>query len=118
YADVLNQLGRFEEAEPVLGALVASGRRGLPAGHWFLGDFLMRHGIALRGLGAFADAEAKMLEAYEILAAAGNARSGRKQQCIEELIRLYEVQEQEDQAMRWRQRLNADAQADESPDSG
>lgn len=102
--DVLNELGRHAEAEPLLAELVASGVRGLPEGHWYIGDFRMRHGIALREMGRYDEAERELRAGYDVMAASSETKGSREKECARELAELYRRRGEAGEAEVWRGR--------------
>jgi non-specific serine/threonine protein kinase/serine/threonine-protein kinase len=88
---LFQSMGKLAEAKPLLLAAVDGARRSLPPGNWRIGLFLGRHGKCLTMLKRYDDAEAALLEAYEILEAAKGAEHKHTAESIQLLIDLYDA---------------------------
>ncbi len=110
--NLMRGLGRLEEAEALGAEAVRGARKSLPEGHWFTGVFLGAYGKTLAKLERYADAEAALLEAHEILVAALGAEHERTIKAIGFLVDLYDAWEKADpgkgydaKAADWRAKL-------------
>jgi tetratricopeptide (TPR) repeat protein/tRNA A-37 threonylcarbamoyl transferase component Bud32 len=90
-AGLLNAQGKTRESADVFAELVIVGRQHLPEGHWLLGAFLSGHGVLLTKLKEFDDAEACLVEGYEIMRAAFGQAHPRTQKTCENVINLYDA---------------------------
>jgi hypothetical protein len=66
---LLVEVGKVEEAERLAREAVDRGKANLGETHWFVGNFLGKHGLALARLGRYGEAEEVLLEGHDILAA-------------------------------------------------
>jgi hypothetical protein len=88
----------------------------LPEGHWQTGRFLGIYGKTLAQLERYADAEAALVEAYEILEPARGAEHEWTISVIDSLVELYEAWDAAEpeqgyatKAAEWRAKLPEDA---------
>jgi hypothetical protein len=89
-ASVLNRSGRYEDAVELLLEHEASARQ-VWVGHakrW-LANYLAKLGEACTGTGAYADAEATLLEAYPLLIDGFGETHIATTRCIQRLVALY-----------------------------
>jgi serine/threonine protein kinase/tetratricopeptide (TPR) repeat protein len=96
--------GRAEEAAALAGEAVQAEREIGLTDAALQGAALVTWGRALTELGRFQEAEAPLLEAYEIQEDALGAEHARTRKAIEALVALYEAWGMEEQAVEWRER--------------
>jgi len=89
--DLYTSMARFAEAGTLLSAACASARRTLPRPHVVTGYTLSKHGRLLAATRRFAEAEASLVEAREILIAAAGADHPYTRKAEERLAELHEV---------------------------
>jgi eukaryotic-like serine/threonine-protein kinase len=113
-ARLLRDMGRLDEAYSLGEEAVSGARVVLPPGNLRTGGYLFGHAQTLAAMGRFADAEAGMLEAHEILEAAVGADHDQTLEVIQGLADLYGLWHDETpagghdaSAARWRARLEA-----------
>ncbi|MCB9858420.1 MAG: serine/threonine protein kinase [Phycisphaerales bacterium] len=113
---IRNREGRFAEAEELHAEAVAGARKMLPEGHPTIALFLQRQGDSLIGLQRYTEAEAALLEAYEIQShqEVQNPRELRDTAAC--LAVLYEKLEKPDEAMKWHNIVNETLGESESND--
>jgi tetratricopeptide (TPR) repeat protein len=97
----LQRAGRAEEAEARFAEAAARLERVVPAGNWEIGRQLSEWGRCLAERGAFAQAEAKLLEGHAILATDRNAGEA-MDDARDGLVKLYEAWGKPGEAGRWR----------------
>ena len=112
-SSLLQSLGRNERAEALALETVERGRRILPAGHWHLGVFSARLALARVAQERYAEAEAPMLEAYELYRDALGEDNSRTGDIVRELVELYAALHERDRSaghdrerQRWQARLD------------
>ena len=88
-ATLLRGQGKLGEAETLGAEAVATARLALPAGHWNTGVFLVSYGQTLMVLERYADAEAALLEAHEILSVALGAEHDRALKAAQAVVNFY-----------------------------
>ncbi len=82
--------GRQAEAEPLIEEALGLARRVLPKTHFYTGAFLRYYGHCLTGLERYADAEAALLESYQILSNTFGDEHAQTVGTIKLLGKLYE----------------------------
>ena len=89
---LLNKLGRYEEAAKMLKESEPAARRvWTRPGPGVLGNYLAKLGEAQIGLGQYADAEATILEAFQLQHDDFDKDPARRIGAINQLVRLYEA---------------------------
>ncbi|OWY70021.1 hypothetical protein B7486_17080 [cyanobacterium TDX16] len=101
-ADTYQLQNRSQEAEQLTKSVVTSARKMLPPGQWRLGVYLTSHGIVLKDLKRFDEAETTLLEAHDIFMKALGAEHSRTIKTAEQIVKLYSAWSKPDQAARWR----------------
>ncbi len=119
-AEALTEQARYDEAASALRGCLAMRQKALPEGHWLLADTISRLGAAVAGTGAYAEAEALLLDAHAAMEVNHRTPAERKRQAAERLVELYEAWGKPDRASEQRLRINAAAAPSESipPDAG
>ncbi|MFH1418459.1 MAG: tetratricopeptide repeat protein, partial [Planctomycetota bacterium] len=114
---LLRDQGRLEEAEGLGEEAVRRARETMPMGHWITAAFLSEHARTLAAMERFAEAEAEMLEAHEMLVAALGAEHKRTIGLIKSLTDLYDAWHAAEpakgydaKAAQWRKQLPATSQ--------
>jgi serine/threonine protein kinase/Tfp pilus assembly protein PilF len=109
---LLADLGKGEEALALADDALRRGEKVLGAEHWLYGNFLGKRGRALQTQGRFAEAEAAMLRAYEILNSALGESHGQTTRVAGYLADLYDQWDRAEpdaghaaQAALWRAKL-------------
>jgi non-specific serine/threonine protein kinase/serine/threonine-protein kinase len=100
--------GQPERAEPLLAESLAGVRAILPQGHVFTGVTIRKHGACLAALERYDEAEAELVEAHEILAAALGEDHDQTRKAVEDLVALYDRWGRSDRAARWSGKLSAE----------
>lgn len=125
-ANLYREEGRLAEASDVEAQAVAAARRVWPEGSWFIGSFLGEHGLTLIKMQRYGEAEAALIEAREILAAAMGTNSARTSGVMEVLTELYDAWHETEpdkgydaKAAEWKSKLGSanEAAAQGAPDS-
>jgi hypothetical protein len=93
---------RYEDAADLFATTIASARRSLPEGHWYLGAFLAQYGLCLTSLERFGEAEAALIEAHQLLSKALGADHGRAKATRRTLVKLYETWDRPGKADQYR----------------
>ncbi len=88
---LLRDQGELKEAEVLGEEAVRRAKKTMPKGHWITAAFLSEHARTLAAMERFAEAEAEMLEAHEMLVAALGAEHGRTVRLSESLADLYDA---------------------------
>ena len=99
------QLDNASEAERLAGEAADTARATLGPEHWYLGNFLGKHGRALAALERFSEAESQMLEAHDILVAALSSDHQQTTRVVGYLADLYDAWGKPDKAAEWRAKL-------------
>ncbi len=106
-ADVLNQLGRYEEAREIAAGALAARRAGLPEGHWRVMSAQSVFADALAGLGRFDEAEPLMLEAAKAFTSDTSMSPGRVRPVLRRVVEMYARWGKPDEQARWQRKLDA-----------
>jgi serine/threonine protein kinase/Flp pilus assembly protein TadD len=113
-AYVVRAQGRLIEAEPMFREAVATNEATYGKDDWITGNARFGLGRTLAAMNRFTDAEAELLAAERILAAAEGAPPERHQQCVEGLAEMYAAWDKAERgrghaasAAQWKARLAA-----------
>ncbi|MGE3182586.1 MAG: tetratricopeptide repeat protein, partial [Phycisphaerae bacterium] len=101
-ADMLRRRKEFKEAYELASAAVAGIRESRGPTHPFTGLYLMRLGRIQTGLTQFEEAEASLLEAYEITVNALGQEDKKTKDARDALVELYEAWNKPEKADPWR----------------
>ncbi len=113
-AHLLVQRDEAGEAEPLLRAMIDDLARSAGDDHWHVAISRVRLGEVLAALGRRPEAEAELVQAERVLAAAARvAPMGRHKECVDMLVQLYATWEHSEpgqgyagKAAHWRTRLS------------
>jgi serine/threonine protein kinase/tetratricopeptide (TPR) repeat protein len=106
-ADVLNRLGRFDEARAAAERALETRRTRLPAGHWRISSTQSVLGSAMAGQGHFAEAEPLLLQAVETLRADSATTPARLRPVLRRVVDLYQRWSRIEDTARWQGELDA-----------
>ena len=106
---------RHDDAAPLYEKAVTGARQALPEGHWHVGVFLSSYGSSLSNQGRHEQAEAALLEAYEILSAALGEDHTRTRNAIKSIVAVYERWDRTDAAAEWQARLPVEQDVTANP---
>ena len=102
---LLKQQGKVEEAETRLAGGVTAARASLGEKNTLRAFLLMNHGDCLVKLKRYGEAESELLEGHTILESAVGGEHAWTRLAVEALTGLYEAWGKEDEAARWRARI-------------
>jgi serine/threonine protein kinase len=103
--DLYTEMGTPERGEPLLASTVELAKRTLPDAHWLVGMSLRKHGVCLRALERYREAESLLVEAYDALLSGLGPNHERTRRAADNLTELYEIWGKSEKAAEWRARL-------------
>ncbi len=113
-AELLCEMDRCAEAEPLCHEAVDRARRARPAGHWSIGQFLTQYGRTLHALKRWPDARAALVEGHTILDSTRGHADAITLRAVQSLAELFEDWDQASpggghdiEARQWQERLGS-----------
>jgi tetratricopeptide (TPR) repeat protein len=100
-------LGRYKEAEPVLGESLEIYAKAPPDSPYYVPWTKCWHGASLAGLGRYKDAESQLIDAERQLREMPGVPRRHARQAVEQLVKLYEAWGKPEELAKWQQELAA-----------
>ncbi len=100
---------QYEQSASYFAESIAAQRRTLRVGHWRIGAALSNSGGCLLKLNRLEEAEASLLESYQILSDFFHPRHKRALRAASYLADLYKTWNKPEEAARWAERMHAEA---------